>query len=181
MSSALTNLVPILDGSNYQQWAPPMRNFLKSQGRWLVLSEDNPADWYLTPIPTFTVTHDNTLNEEATATETKAKAKASSSASATITEDQKEEMREWAETNSKAVRNISLYLHHSIQYKYQDEDNAGKLWKALKAEYGNPGVSATYLKFKAALAVQIPINSDPTLTINEFTSYFGRMAEAGCH
>ena len=88
-------------------------------------------------------------------------------------------MREWAKTNSKAVRNISLRLHHSIQYKYQDEDNAGKLWKALEAEYGNPGVSATYLKFKAALVVRIPTDSDPTLAIDEFTSYFGRLAEAG--
>ena len=74
MSSALTNLIPILDGSNYQQWAPPMRNFLKSQGQWLILVEDNPADWYLAPVPTI-FTDDNLVDEEATATEKK-KAKA---------------------------------------------------------------------------------------------------------
>jgi hypothetical protein len=185
MSSALTNLVPILDGSNYQQWAPPMRNFLKSQGQWLILKEDNPADWYLAPVEElpFSTTADDDADEEATATETKARAKAKASSSASAvpkpTDDQKKEMTEWAETNSKAVGNISLRLHHSIQYKYQDEDNAGKLWKALESEYGNPGVSATYLKFKAALAVRIPVDSDPTLAIDEFTSYFGRMAEAG--
>jgi hypothetical protein len=181
MSSALTNLVPILDGSNYQQWAPPMRNFLKSQGQWLILTEDNPADWYLAPVEELPFATTNDADEEATATETKAKAKAKASISAIpkVTEDQKDEIREWAETNSKAVGNISLRLHHSIQYKYQDEDNAGKLWKALESEYDNPGVSTTYLKFKAALAVRIPVDSDPTLAIDEFTSYFGRMAEAG--
>jgi hypothetical protein len=185
MSSALTNLVPVLDGSNYQQWAPPMRNFLKSQGQWLILTEDNPADWYLAPVEElpFGTTADDDADEEATATETKAKAKAKASSSVSavpkVTDEQKKEMTEWAETNSKAVGNISLRLHHSIQYKYQDEDNAGKLWKALESEYGNPGVSATYLKFKAALAVRIPVDSDPTLAIDEFTSYFGRMAEAG--
>jgi hypothetical protein len=130
MSSALTNLVPILDGSNYQQWAPPMRNFLKSQGQWLILTEDNPADWYLAPVEElpFSTTADDDADEEATATETKtkAKAKASTSISTKVTDEQKDEMREWAETNSKAVGNISLRLHHSIQYKYQDEDNAGK-------------------------------------------------------
>ena len=68
MLSALTNLVPILDSSNYQQWAPPMRNFLKSQGQWLILAEDNPVDWYLVPIPTI-VTNDDPVDEEATATE----------------------------------------------------------------------------------------------------------------
>jgi hypothetical protein len=183
MSSALTNLVPVLDGSNYQQWAPPMRNFLKSQGQWLILKEDNPALWYLAPVEElpFAATDDD-ADEEATATETKAKAKAKASGSSVIpkvTDEQKKEMTEWNETNSKAVGNISLRLHHSIQYKYQDEDNAGKLWTALESEYGNPGVSATYLKFKAALAVRIPVDSDPTLAIDEFTSYFGRMAEAG--
>jgi hypothetical protein len=104
MSSALTNLVPILDGSNYQQWAPPMCNFLKSQGQWLILTEDNPADWYLAPVEElpFSTTADDDA-DKATATETKAKAKAKASASAIpkVTEDQKDEMREWAETNPK--------------------------------------------------------------------------------
>jgi hypothetical protein len=69
MSSALTNLVPVLDGSNYQQWAPPMRNFLKSQGQWLILKEDNPALWHLAPVEElpFAVATDDDADEEATA------------------------------------------------------------------------------------------------------------------
>src|SRR5882762_5997040 len=34
MSSQLTNLVPVLDGTNYQQWASAMQSFLMSQGQW---------------------------------------------------------------------------------------------------------------------------------------------------
>ena len=34
MSSQLTNLVPVLDGTNYQQWSTAMKSFLMSQGQW---------------------------------------------------------------------------------------------------------------------------------------------------
>ena len=34
MSSQLTNLVPIFDGTNYQQWTAAMQSFLMSQGQW---------------------------------------------------------------------------------------------------------------------------------------------------
>ena len=34
MSSQLTNLVPVFDGTNYQQWTAAMQSFLMSQGQW---------------------------------------------------------------------------------------------------------------------------------------------------
>src|SRR5882757_8280853 len=34
MSSQLTNLVPVLDGTNYLQWASAMQSYLMSQGQW---------------------------------------------------------------------------------------------------------------------------------------------------
>jgi hypothetical protein len=34
MSSQLTSLVPVMDGTNYQQWAASMQSFLMSQGQW---------------------------------------------------------------------------------------------------------------------------------------------------
>ena len=33
MSSQLTNLIPVLDGTNYQQWSAAMQSFLMSQGQ----------------------------------------------------------------------------------------------------------------------------------------------------
>ena len=40
MSSQLTNLVPVLDGTNYQQWASAMQSFLMSQGQWKCVKTD---------------------------------------------------------------------------------------------------------------------------------------------
>ena len=46
MSSQLTNLVPVLDGTNYQQWAAAMQSFLMSQGQWKCVKDgaDVPAE-----------------------------------------------------------------------------------------------------------------------------------------
>ena len=46
MSSQLTNLVPILDGTNYQQWVATMQSFLMSQGQWKCVKEgaDVPSE-----------------------------------------------------------------------------------------------------------------------------------------
>ena len=39
-SSALTNLVPVLDGTNYLEWSAAMKCFLQSQGYWRVLKKE---------------------------------------------------------------------------------------------------------------------------------------------
>ncbi|CDO77987.1 hypothetical protein BN946_scf184472.g1, partial [Trametes cinnabarina] len=41
MSNSLQNLVPILDGSNYQRWAELMKAYLQQQEVWFVV--DLPA------------------------------------------------------------------------------------------------------------------------------------------
>ena len=34
MTSQLNNFIPVLDGTNYQQWAATMQSYLMSQGQW---------------------------------------------------------------------------------------------------------------------------------------------------
>ena len=43
MSSALTTLVPVMTGPNYQSWMPMMRNFLMSQKQWRILHKPEPS------------------------------------------------------------------------------------------------------------------------------------------
>ena len=43
MSSALTNLVPVLEGPNYKTWFPLMQSFLMSQGQWRVTHKSPPT------------------------------------------------------------------------------------------------------------------------------------------
>jgi hypothetical protein len=47
----------------------------------------------------------------------------------------------------------------------------------LEEEFGNPGVIAIYLEFKAAMETQIPANADPSLALNKIFTHFGRLAD----
>ena len=145
MLSALTSLIPVLTGPNYQTWAPLMTSFLMSQGQWRILQKEEPK-----PVAV-TATSDG--NEAA--------------------------IEEWHETNGKAVGNIRLRLHHSIQYKFREHGDAGVLWNTLQEAYGQPGVVSIYLEFKAAFETIIPDNADPSLALDKIASHFGRLADSG--
>ena len=115
MSSSLTILVPVLDGTNFQEWASKMKSFLMSQGQWKCVkkpfqpsfapkassskkSGEDPTD---VPVPD---DNDNDKAREA-----------------------------YEELNDKAVGNIRLWLHHTIGYQFNDVDLAHDLWVKLEA------------------------------------------------
>jgi hypothetical protein len=151
MLSQLVNLVPVLEGFNYQAWAPSMQNYLQSQGQWWILKKTCPD---LEGESTTTVgTGDDAVVTTAPGTE--------------------KEVEDWEDTNSRALSNICLRLHHTIQYKYKAKESTGALWLALEAEYGKPGVVTLYLEFKGILDTRIPENEDPTSALNKIESHVG--------
>jgi hypothetical protein len=187
MSSALTNLVPILTGPNYNQWEPAMTSYLMSQsGQWRIITTDKDRPLYIGPalrsareavgIPT-----DLPADDEEGAEETsKGKGTASATAVAKIDdEDNLDEIRKWDDLNNQALGNIRLRLHYSIQHKYRTVMTAGMLWEKLAAEYNQPGIMTVYLDFKAVMDIVIPENADPSLTIDKITSLFGKLWDNG--
>jgi len=42
MSSTLATFVPVLDSTNYQQWAAQMQSYLMAQGQWTAVKLDMP-------------------------------------------------------------------------------------------------------------------------------------------
>jgi hypothetical protein len=161
MLSSLTTLIPVLSGPNYQSWAPLMTSFLMSQGQHWILKKICPTIGTIQKIVT-----------------TKDKDRTETSQTITIYTNE-EEYEEWQNTNGKAVRNIRLRLHHTIQYKYRDETDTGSLWDKLEKEYGNSGIIAIYLKFKAALETRIPDNANPSPAFDKILTHIGHLTEAG--
>src|SRR5882757_11112436 len=127
MSSALTSLIPVLEGSaNYQSWSANMKNFLVSQGQWTCMAKT----W-----PSLVDKDGQDLKGEAL-------------------EKAQEKREPLEEANGKALGNISLRLHHSIQYLYRSEVYAAALWSKLEEAYGKPGLTGVYLEFKGILSGQ---------------------------
>jgi len=169
MSSTLQSFVPVLDGTNYQQWAAAMQLYLMSQGQWRVVSKTAPIPITKKGAPAMAAPKDD---EEEGAT---------TSAAPIITPDEVYEnqdvLESWDEDVSKAVGNIRLRLHHTIAYQYNDIEDAGHLWTTLKEKYGSPGVSRAYLEFKGAMDTIIPNGQDPGPAIDKMLAHWTRLKE----
>ena len=100
MSSTLQTFIPVLDGTNYQQWAAAMQLYLMSQGQWKVC---------IVPPPT-----KEELNATAASSSTST---ASAKASAKVAEKPTSDSANLEETAMKALGNIHLCLHHTIRYQ----------------------------------------------------------------
>ena len=158
MSSQLTNLVPVLDRTNYQQWFAAMQSFLMSQGQWKCTKEGADA-------PTITTT---TIAPEA-----------EGDTSTSITAG-KEELASWNKDAEKALGNIRLHLHHTIGYQFNDVTSPSKLWEILKAKYGPVGLTCAFVEFKAIIDTVIPNGVDPSPALDKIMSHHTHLTNMEC-
>jgi len=154
MSSTLASFVPVLDGTNYQQWAAQMQSFLMAQGQWAITRNGVPPK--VAP----------------KATSSTSKAAATDEEVETISEDD-------LEKNSKALGNIRLRLAYNIGYQYNEVEEAKVLWNELSLKYGKPGLSKAFIEFKGAINTTIPNNSDPSTTLDKMLTHFIRLKQIG--
>ena len=154
MSSQLTSLVPVLDGTNYQQWAAAMQSFLMSQGQWKCTKPGayNPG-------------YKNV---------TKTDSEGASSTKLEIDEDISGPYEELAE---KALGNIRLRLHNTIGYQHNEESDPSALWETLKDKYGVPGMSKAFVEFKGLMETVIPNGSDPSPSLDKIMAHHIRLKE----
>ena len=127
-----------------------MQSFLMSQGQWKVIHNPPPKA---------------------------VKTLASESKEAKVSNQ--DSIDTWWDLNSKALGNIHLCLHHTIQYNQHDSTTAAQLWETLEELHGKPGMISIYLELKSALDMPIPSNSDPSLALEKITSHFRKLTEAG--
>ena len=137
MSSQLTNLVPVLNGTNYQQWSAAMQSFLMSQGQWKCTKPGAVAPGVATA-------------------EAEAEAEGEPSTSVTTATTGKEDLASWNEDPEKALENIHLRLHHTIGYQFNEVATPTFLWQALKNRYSRQGLSQAFVKFKGMMDTVIP-------------------------
>jgi hypothetical protein len=137
MTSQLTSLVPILDGTNYQEWSAKMTSFLMSQKQWKTV---RGVSGYLPG-----------CGPDPEAKDGKAK---------TVVIDQSA-YDDWKDLSEQALGNIRLRLHFNIGYQFNEADDPKVLWEELKTRYGTPGITSAFVHFKAIMDTIIPPNVDP--------------------
>ena len=158
MSSNLTNLVPVLDGTNYQDWAAAMQSFLMSQGQWKVISRAGPLPVY----------------------ESKDKDDKGAPKDGVVPTNANA-IEDWADTNDKALGNIRLCLNSNIRQLFKDTSTVVNLWEEIKAKYSKPGLGQAFIEFKAAMNTLIPPNQDPAPALDKIMMHFAHLTDYELH
>src|SRR6202789_4132894 len=155
MSTALMQLVPLLDGSNYLPWARSMRAYLKSQGLWAIVNgtERYPIDPNAPkPSPSGTSPSGYTLPKE-------------------IEEAQK---AYWLKNNA-AIGTLMLHLTPAIADMCNSFNGADDIWNHLKREYSTPSLSYAYQQFKIAMNFKIDTSCHPSPQIDYLQGVYSHL------
>ena len=115
MSSQLTTLVPVFDGTNYKEWSTLMQSYLMAQGRWYLIQDREDAP--VKPVAT---------------------------ARQAVDSDKMEEWKEWKHDTTKALGEINLRLAPSVRNLVMSIGNVGELWDKLKNDYGKVGLTGIF-------------------------------------
>ena len=155
MSSTLTQLVMVFNGSGYNAWAEKMMAYLDFQGLSMIVNGelDQPTIPTLVTIPgTATV--------------------AASDNSATI-EARQEKADAWTMKDKQARGAIYIRLTPSIKSQVQAEYSE-TVWTNLKEKFGVAGLPVIYSDFKRAMSFQLSGNN-PRPEISIFMEHFDRL------
>ena len=149
MSSTLDKFVPILDGTNYRDWAPAMQAYLMSAGQWKVVKPNA-----ICPAAIKVKNEDNIE----------------------IVSNQSE-INDWEQDAEKAMGNIRLRLTRTIASQYLTEEKPTNLWAKLNDKYGTVGIPTAFIEFKGLMDTVIPNGSDPSPAIDKILSHYTRLTE----
>ena len=154
MSSNLTSLVPVLDGTNYQDWAAAMQSFLQSQGQRKVISRPGPSPVY----------KEGETEKDGTP-------------KAGVVATNVDSIEDWNDTDDRALGDIRLRLNSNIRQLLKDMDLAVTLWEQIKEKYGKPGLGQAFIEFKATMNTSIPPNQDPAPSLDKIMMHFACLAD----
>jgi len=147
MSSSLERLVPVLNGTNYCDWAVLMQSFLQMQDLWEVVGGTHrmPAALAASPAPTPAQTA--TYNEQYAA---------------------------WNTIDNKAIDTITLRITASLRHYRGANDTSRTFWNNLKTAFGTASMPAVYADFKQVINIKLT-GGNPIPDMERMATLFGRL------
>ena len=161
-----SSTIKILDGTNYQQWAPKMEAYLKSKKLWYYVSGDTPAP--------------SCIDQPAEPTPLEG--------STTITSSQKAEYKElkkayneqykicmaWNQIDDKALSLIQLKMGDKLQYLVKEKSE--ETWDNIKKQFDVSGPAAIFNDFKWIIEFKFDERKEPSIQVAELNTQLNRLA-----
>jgi len=148
------SLVPVLDGTNYRQWAVAIKALIQSTGMWAY--------------PMGKVEREHFPDDDAELQVLSATRKAEILAS----------INKFEKNDGMVLGQITLRLSPTIQQSHQHCHTSASLWNALLATYGKSTASTVFKDFKDCLNSRITTNANPQIYFDKVFSAYARMKAA---
>jgi hypothetical protein len=158
--------VKTLDGTNYQQWAPKMKAYLKSKELWYYVNgvKNRPSciPELEPPIPaegSTTILSSARLAYEATLK--------------TYTE-QRKIVLEWDTADDKALGIIQLQMADKLQYLVKG--TACLTWENIQSQFDVSGLATIFVDFKYVINFKFDKRKEPSVQVAELNTRLNRLA-----
>ena len=184
-SSALTNLVPVLNGENSVLWFQQMTAYLMSTGEWDIIEdyvELTVVDvfYHVVDVPAVMSPGGQHVATAATTQTRNDLCLATNDSYLRLSEDYVEHLKstaEWKAKDSKVRGHILLRCSTAIQKKIKNEDCAFDMWKVLQGDYAVVGTSGIYNVFLKFLHIRIPAKGNPVQAIDKMEDHVRELEE----
>jgi len=159
MSSSLDKLIPLLDGTNYRDWAVLMQSYLQMQELWDVVGREHYSPNVPTPTRRTTGTGDQRTTTEVPPT-------------AEAMEAYRTAAAKWSAADDRAMGAITLHLAPQLQHYCAVTARA--TWGNLQTAFGRTSMSAVYADFKQVLNTKLS-GGNPVPELELMATLFGRL------
>jgi len=148
------SLVPVLDGTNYRQWAVAMKALIQSTGMWAYPEGKVSREYF----------PDSDEEMDKLSTARKAEILAS--------------INEFEKNDGMVLGQITLRLSPTIQQNHQHCHTSASLSNTLLATYGRSTASTVFKDFKDCLNSRITTNADPQIYFDKVFGAYAHMKAA---
>jgi hypothetical protein len=161
--------VKMLDGTNYQQWAPKMRAYLMSKELWYYVNGETEhplcVDAPIQPVP------------ESGSTTVAASATATYKAALKTYNEQRDVQIVWDRANNKALGIIQLRMADKLQYLVKD--TSLDMWNNIKSQFDVSGPAAIFVDFKYVINFKFDERKEPSIQVAELNTRLNHLATHG--
>jgi hypothetical protein len=153
MSSALLNIVPVLNGTNWQSWSESMDAYIMSEGRRHVLTTMRPA------VPAVTFDNDGNVDNQSDV------------------DKATEKQEDWDKDNERVMGYIRLRVSPDVAQLVKGKNSAKEMWDSLKEGHSRQTLANAYVEFKGILNTRIPDDQNPTAALAKIQAHVERLSD----
>jgi hypothetical protein len=152
MSSALLNIVPVLNSTNWLSWAESMDAYVMLEGCRCVLTTQRPSISVAITGTNRDITNQDDIDKAT------------------------EKQEDWNKDDERVMGYICLRVSLDVAQLIKGKNSAKQMWDSLKEGHSRQTLANAYVEFKGILNMRIPEDQSPGPTLAKIQAHIERLS-----